>query len=299
MTRRIALATCVDLPDWEVDDEPLREALRAYGAEPLDVPWDADVAWGSFDACLIRTTWDYWNRHDEFVAWAERAERETLLQNPAAVVRWNTHKGYLRHFEEQGIELAPTVWVARGQSIDVARTFAERGWTRGFVKPQVGASASGTLRFDADANGLRTAQAHVDDLLAAHDLMLQPYLASVETEGELSAIWIDGEVTHGVRKVPVPGDYRVQDDYGAHDEPFEFDADERALVDRVLAAIPFEDPLLYARVDFLRDGDGRLTLNELEVVEPSLFFRHGPGAAARLASSLLLRVETRRSAATS
>lgn len=297
MTRRIALASCANLPDWEVDDEPLRAALRAEGAEPIDVPWDADVAWSAFDACLIRTTWDYHERQDAFVAWAERAERETSLFNPAALVRWNTHKGYLRHFEQRGIALAPTEWLARGAPADVAALMARHGWQRGFVKPQIGAAASGTLRFDADAAGLRAAQAHVDALLATHDLMLQPYLASVETEGELSAVWIDGAVTHGVRKVPVPGDYRVQDDYGAHDEPFAFDAAGRELVERILAALPFDESPLYARVDLLRDDDGALKLNELEIVEPSLFFRHGPAAAERLARALLQRVEARREAA--
>jgi len=58
------------------------------------------------------------------------------------------------------------------------------------------------------------------------------------------------------------------------------------------AATPSEfAPLLYARVDFLRDDDGRLRLSELELVEPSLFFRHAPHAADMLADALLARVE--------
>ena len=39
----------------------------------------------------------------------------------------------------------------------------------------------------------------------------------------------------------------------------------------------------------LRDETGRYVLNELEVVEPSLFFRHGPNAADMLAAALLAR----------
>ena len=87
----------------------------------MDTPaWDApEVDWASFDACLIRTTWDYMERRDAFVAWAERLETQTRLFNPAATVRWNTHKRYLRDLEARGARLAPTVWLSRGDAADV------------------------------------------------------------------------------------------------------------------------------------------------------------------------------------
>ena len=124
--------------------------------------------------------------------------------------------------------------------------------------------------------------------------MLQPYRESVETEGELSLVVVDGEATHGVRKIPVPGDYRVQDDFDASDVPHEFAADERAALLEVVVAAERElamptGSLLYARVDVLRAPDGGLDLNELELVEPSLFFRHRAAAAERLAEALLRR----------
>ena len=101
-------------------------------------------------------------------------------------------------------------------------TMDELGWQRGFLKPVVGATARETLRFVCNDEGLAQAQSHVDRLLPNEGLMLQPYLESVETDGELSALYFDGEYSHGVRKVPVPGDYRVQDDFGASDEPYTF-----------------------------------------------------------------------------
>ena len=213
---------------------------------------------------------------------------------------WNAHKSYLRDLEERGVPIAPTVWLERGQYLDIAQVFAQTGWSAGFVKPLVGATARGTMRFRADELGLKEAQSHLDELLGVCGVMVQPYLQSVETEGEYSAILIDGEVTHMVRKVPVPGDYRVQDDHGAMDEPCMLSPDELDLCDRVCRLVSSNPdwhgrwagrPLLYARVDLLRGLDGELVLNELELVEPSLFLRHGQQAASKLVKGLMNRLE--------
>ncbi len=291
---RIALATCDSLLPSEVDDEVLARAFESRGVEVTHPNWDEpSFDWGACDACLIRTTWDYMDRREEFVTWAGRVSSELELFNPASVVRWNTDKSYLRELEEDGIAGLPTVWLARGETPDLARLLREREWPRAFLKPTVGASASGTLRFDASDEGLAAAMAHLDQLLPTQEFMLQPYMSSVESAGELSAIFVDGVLTHGVRKVPVPGDYRVQDDYGASDEPYSFSRAERELACRVVALAAErlgERDLLYGRVDFLRDDVGRLLLNELELVEPSMFFRHAPQAAVALADGLLARL---------
>ncbi|MBK8976243.1 MAG: hypothetical protein IPM29_09965 [Planctomycetes bacterium] len=294
---RIALVTCRGLPDWEVDDRPLHEHLVRCGVELHRPAWDDPaIDWARFDACLLRTTWDYQERLGKFVAWIERAARSTRLFNPREVVLWNTHKSYLRDLQALGMPLAPTVWLARGTAVDIAALCAERGFAHGFLKPMIGATARETLRFRADADGLAAAQAHVDRLLPHEDLILQRYLHSVEASGELSAIWIDGTFTHTVRKIPPPGDYRVQDDFGARDEPFPFAPAELDLAAHALElaarhlGLPGPAALLYGRVDFLRDDAGALVLNELELVEPSLFFRHAPHAAERLGDALLRRV---------
>ena len=292
---RIALATCSNLPSFEVDDRPLVEVLETLGVEVLQPSWDdCSFDWRSVDACLIRTTWDYMDRCDEFVAWAEKAGSLTKLFNSSAVVRWNTDKCYLRELEDDGVACVPTLWLERGSTPDVGAMARERGWDRAFLKPTVGASASGTFRFETDEVGVRAATEHLVNLLPTKSVMLQPYLHSVETLGELSALIIDGQLTHGVRKVPVKGDYRVQDDYGASDERFEFTPAESALSHEIVTLASErlgEKDLLYARVDYLRSEGGELLLNELELVEPSMFFRHAPEAARVLATSLLARLQ--------
>jgi glutathione synthase/RimK-type ligase-like ATP-grasp enzyme len=277
----LALATCASLPAWEVDDRAFHEALAARGIDARQAVWDdTAIDWSAFDAVLIRTTWDYQDKRDAFVAWAERLP--VPLHNPADIVRWNTHKAYLRDLDARGVPIIPTEWLARGTTPDIASLCGRRGWRRAFLKPCVGATARETLRFDA---GDPAAQRHAQRLLLHEDVMLQPYLSRVETEGELSAIFIDGELTHGVRKVPVGGDYRVQDDFGASDYAIDFP--DVALAQRTIHAAGRK--LLYARADFLVADEG-LQLTELELVEPSLFFRHGRHAADRLAEAITARL---------
>ncbi len=296
----VALATWSGLPAWEVDDHHLHRALAAAGARcELPVWDDAAVDWRRFDAVLLRTTWDYQHRPAAFRAWIDRVAAVTRLFNAAPVVHWNTHKHYLRDLAAAGVPLAPTRWLARGERVDVEHVVRAAGWSEGFLKPCVGATARETLRFAATAAGFAAARAHTARLLPHEDLMLQPFLAPVLTRGEWSAIAVDGVITHCVRKVPVPGDYRVQDDFGARDEPFAPAAAERALADRTIALacrpggpVPGASgaPLLYARADFLWDDAGDCVLTELELVEPSLFFRHAPAAAETLAAALLARL---------
>lgn len=294
MNRRVWVASCHNLPDWEVDDAPFLKALADVGVHAQVLPWDAPVDLRDFDACLIRTTWDYQEHLPRFLRWIDELVGRLPVFNPPEVLRWNTDKHYLLDLQTRGVRLAPTRCLEAGETVDISALMGECGWERGFLKPCVGATARETLRFDASAAGRAQAQAHCDRLLPAEALLLQPYLPAVETEGELSAVFFDGVLSHGVRKVPVAGDYRVQDDFGAHDEPYVWEGRERAFVEGVMAEahlrFPGAAPLLAARVDVLGRADGALCLNELELVEPSLFFRHGPGAPGRLAEALLRRL---------
>ncbi|MEM7518404.1 MAG: hypothetical protein AAF368_15965, partial [Planctomycetota bacterium] len=244
-----------------------------------------------FDACLIRTTWDYTERRQEFVDWAERCAKATRLLNGAATVKWNTDKRYLAQLEKLGVRLAPTRWIESVEDVSSEKLEGFLAGRKGFLKPLVGACASDTLPFDCDGAGLALAQSHVEAHISKSSMMLQPFLESVKTEGEYSFLYFGGEFSHAVRKVPVPGDYRVMDDFGATDEPYTPRAEELATSEGILSRLSqieelSAEPLLYARVDYLRNDEGELCLNELELVEPSLFFRHSANAAPMLARAL-------------
>lgn len=279
----VALVTCAEFPVLPVDDHLLAEELRRRGLRAEPVVWDdSGFDWSQPKVCVLRSTWDYTTRLAEFLTWAERVATVTALWNPWEVIRWNTHKSYLRSLAEAGVAVAPTVWLETGSSADLPGLMAEHGWTDAVVKPVVALSARETIRVSAHAP--TEAQSHLDRVLAKEAVMVQPFFEAVESEGELSLLFIQGEFTHAIRKRPAPGDFRVQHEYGGREERVEPSGEELALGQAALRAAGFET--LYARVDVMRGNGGQLCLMELELVEPSLFFGHAPEAASRLAGGI-------------
>lgn len=290
---KISLASCRTLPPFECDDEALIAALEARGCEVKQVPWDdAAHAWERDDLCLLRSTWDYSERYWEFRRWLQEVNERTLLLNPLGLVRWNLDKRYLLEMRAKGVAVAETRLLEpkdRG-SCDAAALDAyleERGWEEAFLKPCVGQTSRETLRFDRSPTGLSRAEEHLRRLLADEAMLLQPWLPSVTTRGEVSLFFFENAYSHAVRKIPRPGDWRTQDDFGAKDEPYAPRRDEMILALDVVTHLP--DPL-YVRVDLLDDGAGRPLLNEIEAIEPSLFFRHAPQAAERFSEAILARL---------
>lgn len=273
-------------------DAPYEAALAERGATLHAPRWDDEaVDWSRFDVAVVRTTWDYPGRRDAFVAWAERAGDLTSLWNPADVLRWNTHKSYLIELEERGAPVVPTAWLAQGDRADLAELLATRDWTRAVLKPAVASGSDGLLRVDrSDAAAQAASQAHLDELLAAGDVMVQPYLDAVERDGELSVVLVDGQVTHAVRKTPVPGDFRIQEQFGGRYTRLDVTgegAEPAALARWILEASGHE--FLYARVDLLRDENGAWQLAELEVAEPDLYLTLAADVGTVLAEATLAR----------
>jgi glutathione synthase/RimK-type ligase-like ATP-grasp enzyme len=286
----VALVTGAVGPSFmhEVDTR-LVAALRERGAAVHTPCWsDVEVAWDAFDLAVVRTTWDYVDDRDAFVAWAAATAERTALWNPADVLRWNTHKSYLLELEDRGAPVVPTAWLAQGDRIDLADLLASRGWSRAVVKPAVAAGSQGLARVDAAAAA--AGQRHLDALLAVGDAMVQAYLPSVETRGELSVVVVDGEVSHAVRKLPAAGEFRIQEEFGGRYVEEELDRDTTDLAAWIVETAGTE--LLLARVDLLEDEVGTLQLAELEATEPDLYLDAAPDAAARVADAILRRAGT-------
>ena len=282
----VALVTAATGPDFIADvDVALAAALRDRGVAVAQPRWDdPDVDWDGFDLAVVRTTWDYPQRRDEFLAWAAATAERTRLCNPADVLRWNTHKSYLLELEERGAPVIPTAWLGQGDRIVLDDLLRARGWSDAVIKPAIGAGASGLARVRV---GDRAGQDHLDAEVAAGDVLVQPYLASIETRGELSVVVVDGEVSHAVRKRPTGGEFRIQEEFGGRYDLAETDRDTDALVRWIVEATAQD--LLLARVDLLEDDVGQLQLAELEATEPDLYLRIAPEAAARVADAIVRR----------
>lgn len=293
---RVAVLRCRRLPrfvTWEIpdvdalftDDRQLIAALEALGVETEWVVWaDADVDWDEFDVAVIRSTWDYVDETTEFLARLDAIEASRCaLVNPAAVARWNAEKGYLLDLQRWGVPIVPTVRASAGDRSGVLDAVAQTGWREVVLKPVVGAGAMEVRRVPA---------AELPGALGAlepgRDVLVQPLVEAVMSEGEWSVVFIDGRRNHVLRKTPASGDFRAHGIYGGSVVLDRLPADDLADVDAMLDRLPFD--LAYARLDLVR-VDGRLAVLELEAIEPMLYLDRAPGAADRLAQAVCRRVD--------
>lgn len=276
---RIAIATCAAYPELKGDDELLCAALRQRGREAGLAVWDDDaVDWAGYDLCLVRSTWDYHDKYEEFLAWTRRVEAVAELRNPADLIAWNSDKRYLRELAEAGVPTVPTLWAERGTEIDLVGKLAARGWDEVVVKPVVDLGAKNLRR----ARGSEAGDA-LAEVLARQEAMVQPFLPSLEAEGELSLIYVEGSFSHAVRKRPADGDFRVQSIWGGTVNAAEANPAHVAVAEQALAQL--DEPPLYARVDLVSDLDDNPALIELELIEPNLYLGTDPTAVDRLADA--------------
>jgi len=281
----VALASCRVLPEPDPDAEPLRRALDAAGLRSEVLAWDdAASDWSRARMTVLRSTWNYPPYRDAFLEWAGRVSAVSALWNPLPVVRWNTYKGYLLELERRGVPIAPTVLLERGSPQTLRAIRRERGWTDVVVKPAVSAASFMTHRFGPGPSDAEAGEAHLRRLLVERDVLVQRYLPSVETHGERALVWIDGELTHAVRKSPR---FEGQDESVSR-ESIGISGAEADLARRVVDHV--DGALLYARIDVAPGPDGTPVLMELELVEPSLFFPQHPPALARFVEGIRRRL---------
>lgn len=291
----IALVTAIAAFGLDEDLAPLQQALHEAGIHAQVLAWDdATVSWSRFEAALLRSPWDYSERLGEFLTWARHVAGQTQLLNPLEVISANTDKHYLAQLGASGIAVVRSVFVEPGESAEQAVSTFLRGHPDAaefVVKPAVGAGSRDAQRYLRAQEA--AAVAHAQRLLAQQrSVLLQPYLQSVDADGETALIFFDGQFSHAIRKGPL-----LQPDQGPTRALFAPEkisarhpgADELALAQATLAALP-QSPLLYARVDLIRAADGTPRVLELELTEPSLFFEHAQGSAARFAAALKLRL---------
>lgn len=259
--------------------DALRGPFKARGMLVEDISWDDETAdWSTYAAVLIGTTWDYWDRQALFLETLKQIESQTRLFNGAALVAWNIRKTYLRDLEKKGATLIPTVWLDVADETAVRAAFATLGADDVVFKRQVGAGAKGQHR-------LKPGDA-VPEM--PHAMMAQPFLSMIETEGELSFIFIDGEFCHALIKRAQPGDYRIQSTYGGREEKITPSAEDMAAARAVIGTL--NEAPLYGRVDMLRGPDGGLLLMELEVIEPYLYPVEGQELGERMAAGVARRL---------
>ena len=281
----IALVNCLDLTEPDIDEAPLLDALRAAGHDATSAPWEDDaVDWSSFDAAIVRATWNYAHHPDRFARWIDSTSTQTTLLNPAPVLRANLHKSYLLDLKSKGIPIIPSVFLDKDSSADIRTIASEHRWPRVVIKPAISAGSYATRAFEIPGESA-DAQQFLTAMLAQRDMMVQPFMASVARGGEVCMVHIDNTFTHAIQKQP-----RFD---GDDESVARFDAltpEHHDLARRIIDAAAATHAL-YARVDLIENDDGDLMLSELELLEPSLFFPHDDHAAGAMARAIEKRLD--------
>jgi glutathione synthase/RimK-type ligase-like ATP-grasp enzyme len=281
---RLAFATCTTYPDLTADDRLGAAELIRRGIDIVPAIWsDPAIDWSAFDAIILRSMWDYHLHPAAFNDWLDRIEHAgPPVWNPVPLARWNADKRYLRDLRDAGVPIVPTLWFERGERPDLRAVLAEQEWSEAVVKPVVSSTAFRTFRVPASQADALTPEIHA--LLAERAAMLQEFQPEILHDGEWSLVFIRGELSHTVVKRAVPGDFRVQEEFGGTTHSATPPAEIITVARAALAAAPC--PALYGRADGVLTPYG-FRVGELELLEPGLFFLDDPAAPARFADAIL------------
>ncbi|MBL8047955.1 MAG: hypothetical protein JNJ45_04670 [Chthonomonas sp.] len=286
---RIAFLTLAEVLDYVIDDHLVITELERRGHEVEQIPWtDEHADWARPDMVIVRTTWDYHHQPERFLSAIDRiSQRAQRFENDAELIRWNLDKRYLRELKAAGVPIVPSRWGFGGEPADFAREAEALQSEEVVVKPTVSANAMDTMRLPGTLTDAQAEQ--LSATFAGRHWFAQPFVASILSEGETSVFYFGGRYSHTISKVPRAGDFRVQEEHGGVIVGVEPSGEVLRVAEQVMAAL--DSPPLQARVDLVRLADGSLALMELELIEPSLYFRTSDVAAAHFADAVESRLE--------
>lgn len=288
MKKQLALITYSGLPHGAESERLLLPHLAAAGIFGEFVDWRSSACnFGRFDLLVLRTCWDYHLKLKEFTAWLQRTAKVVPVLNVVETVLWNHNKFYLRELQEEGHQIAPTVFACGTGPIQASQWNEVLRWEKIVVKPAVSATAHKTWLFD---RATLPSEDELKDKMLNDAFLIQEFIPEIVTGGEISFIYIDGVFSHAALKRPAAGDFRVQKDYGGTAEPFKPSRELLKQADEIAASVPQVRQSLYCRLDAVAK-DNKLVLMELELIEPELFLGLAEGAAQRFAEAIVRRVK--------
>ena len=273
--------------DWYVknilhEDQLIQSELERVGVSSKRVAWDDDFNPSLFRFSLFRTTWNYFEKLDQFYDFLNNCRGKTKFINPLDSIIWNLDKNYLTELEKAGINIVKTYITKKSSPLSLLSITQQHNWGDIVIKPRVSAAAWNT--HFVKKNNLQKKESLFQELVQKYDMMVQPFQENIISFGELSLMMVNGVLTHAVLKRAKHGDFRVQDDFGGSVEPYVPTKDQIVFAENVLQKIPFN--CLYARVDVVLDNNNQLALSELELIEPEMWFRYNREAAVKLAEGI-------------
>lgn len=280
--KKVAYLTMQNPGDYVTDYDLSFGPMQDLGWDVESVAWRSQPDWNDYDAVYICTPWDYPEHCDEFLDVLDAIDASSaVLFNPYPVVRWNLEKTYMRDIEAHGDDIVPSTWYDDFDVEDVPGFFEEHATDRVVIKPTIGGNAKDTFVLGDPVDSAMLKKLRV--IFSGRRFFVQPFIENIQSEGEFSLFFFDGNYSHAILKSPAAGDFRVQEEHGADIAPVTPPAELLQVAHSVFASI--EPMPVYGRGDWVRGPDGRFLLMELELIEPSLYLRTDSGAAARFAGA--------------
>ena len=289
--KQCAILTMDCLDDFEAYDNLLDAPFASQGWQTQLVSWrDKKVDWQSFDAVIIRSTWDYQDDANDFLAVLAKIEASSaILDNSLAIVRWNIDKVYLQSLAENNVHIVPTLWAKNFAGDNLQEYFEHFHCQQLVIKPRISANADNTFWLQKNTDDKTLSQ--LTSVFGESDFMVQPFMESIIKEGEYSLFYFNGKYSHAILKTPKADDFRVQEEHGGRLTLVTPEAHLLTQAQQALTAIDsaIKETPLYARVDFVRDGE-QFALMEAELIEPSLYFNMDNESPARFVAAFVERL---------
>ena len=280
--------------DWYIEqvlteDKILEDKFKDQGLKVLKKDWaDTNFDWKSTKSVIFRTTWDYFEKFDLFSNWIKSTRSKTKFINSYNTIIWNIDKHYLKDLSDLGINIPKTIFINKNQKTTLESLFKKTKFKEAIIKPTISGAARETYRIN---NKNHHQFEHIfSNLVSNEDMIFQEFLNNIIDNGEISLIIIGGKYTHAVKKIAKKGDFRVQDDHGGKVIEYQPSLEEIKFAEKCIEICPYK--CIYARVDIIYDNNNEISISELELIEPELWFRNNQESAIKLATEvkkLLLR----------
>lgn len=208
---------------------------------------------------LPLAVWDYSLEYANFLHFLNELERAKIsILNPSEILKMNADKSYLKILEEANLPIIDSIIFKQNEEFDLSLI----SFQKAVIKPLVGQSGY-KVRF------LEQKIPTKEEF--PHGALIQPFIESVEELGEFCFIFFGGKFNYAIHR-QTQKDWRANSNYGVKIAPLKNPS--KAHIDLALKALKAlkSSNLLYARVDLLPQKNGNVLINEVELIEPSLYF---------------------------
>ena len=265
------------------EDNTLIKALSNKGIKVYRTNWDnPDFNWNDTEYIIFRSTWDYFDRFNEFSIWLEKVSTMTKLINPKSLIYWNIDKHYLLDIQKKGIRIPNTIFIKKKECKNLKEICSNLQWDEFILKPAISGAARHTYKFKLTE--INRYEKIFKSLILEEVMMIQEFEKQIITKGEVSFMLFGGKYSHAILKKAKKGDFRVQDDFGGTIENYIPNDEEIKFIEqsiKVCKPIP-----VYARIDVMWNNQNEMCVGEIELIEPELWFRMNPNAAQNCAVAI-------------